>query len=84
MILFFLAITTVEGILQRTVAGLKQDQPVRRVLDEEGANQIDEFCLKVEALNELKEPFTLVSKVIFRPNLNDGTFACVDCGFSRI
>ncbi|TRY71639.1 hypothetical protein TCAL_05293, partial [Tigriopus californicus] len=54
------AITTVEGILQRTVAGLKQDQPVRRVLDEDGANQIDEYCLKVEALGELKEPFTLI------------------------
>lgn len=52
-------ISTVEGILQRTVAGLEQDQPVRRHLDPEGAEQIDEFVSRIQTVLRLGQPFTL-------------------------
>ena len=57
---FLAAITTVEGILERTVAGLTQDQPVRRHMDPEGADQIDAYVAKIKDLTELKEPFHVV------------------------
>ena len=41
-------ISTVEGILARTVAALEQDQPVRRHMDPEGAEQIDKFVAKIQ------------------------------------
>nr|CAG4640886.1 EOG090X06TU [Eulimnadia texana] len=53
-------ITTVEGILDRSIAGLEQDQPVRRALDPEGAEKIDEFVQKLKNLRALDTPFTLV------------------------
>ena len=52
-------ISTVEGILQRTVAGLEQDQPVRRHMDPEGAEQIDKFVSKIQDVLQLGQPFTL-------------------------
>lgn len=52
-------ISTVEGILQRTVAALEQDQPVRRHLDPEGAEQIDKFVSKIQDVLQLGQPFTL-------------------------
>ena len=52
-------ISTVEGILQRTVAALEQDQPVRRHLDPEGAEQIDQFVSRIQRVLGLGEPFTL-------------------------
>jgi len=52
-------ITTVEGVLQRTKAGLMQDQPVRRHVDPEGAAQIDEYVLKIDEVMLLKSPFSL-------------------------
>ena len=51
--------STVEGVLQRTVAGLEQDQPVRRHLDPDGAAQIDEFLGRIRACLALASPFTL-------------------------
>ena len=45
-----LAITTIEGVLKRTIAGLTQDQPVRKHLDPEGARQIDAYVAKIEDL----------------------------------
>jgi len=54
-------VTTVEGIINRAVAGLEQDQPARREQHLEVAQQIDQF---IDTLNELKnvnKPFTLVS-----------------------
>ena len=58
----FAAITTVEGILERTAAGLEQDQPVRKALDPEGAAQIEGYLLKIADLRELKTNFTVVRK----------------------
>lgn len=52
-------ISTVEGILQRTIAALEQDQPVRRHMDPDGAEQIDKFVAKIQDTLSLHEPFTL-------------------------
>ncbi|NXJ79269.1 ZPR1 protein, partial [Trogon melanurus] len=53
-------LTTVEGIIDRAVAGLEQDQPVRRATDEEVARKIDEFIGKLKQLKEVHSPFTFV------------------------
>lgn len=52
-------VTTVEGILSRSIAGLEQDQVLRRIQHPEAAEQIDNFIEKLEALKVLKTPFTL-------------------------
>ena len=56
----FSAITTVEGVLKRTIAGLTQDQPVRKHMDPEGAAQIETYVAKIEDLLGLKQPFHVV------------------------
>ncbi|XP_046543972.1 zinc finger protein ZPR1-like [Haliotis rubra] len=53
-------LTTVEGIIQRAVEGLNQDQVLRRIQHPEIAAQIDAFVDKLEKLREMKEPFKLV------------------------
>jgi len=52
-------VTTVEGVLQRTITGLAQDQPVRRHLHPEDAASIDAYIQRVEALLTVTTPFTL-------------------------
>jgi len=52
-------ITTIEGVLQRTIAGLEQDQPVRRHMDPDGAKQIDDYVIKIQDILKLREPFTV-------------------------
>ncbi|MCP9262753.1 Zinc finger protein ZPR1 [Dirofilaria immitis] len=52
-------ITTVEGILQRVITGLNQDQNRRRQSYPESAEKIDEFIKRVERLINLQEKFTL-------------------------
>ena len=59
-------VTTVEGILNRIIEGLNQDQPVRKHMDPEGAAQIDDYVRKVE-----EELLTLNS--CFHLILNDPT-----------
>lgn len=54
------ALSTVEGLLDRAVAGLEQDQPVRRATDPEVAEKIDEFIQKLRKLKEVESGFTLV------------------------
>ncbi len=55
--------TTVEGILRRTLEGLRQDQPVRRITHPEDAEQIDRYCERIEEeLLKVKEPFDMVRK----------------------
>lgn len=54
-------ITTVEGIIDRSIRGLEQDQNIRRVDHPETAKQIDEFVQKLQSLKELTSPFTIVS-----------------------
>ncbi|KZC12656.1 Zinc finger protein ZPR1, partial [Dufourea novaeangliae] len=53
-------ITTVEGILERTIAGLEQDQPDRRENYPDAAAQIDQFVEKLRSLKLLKAPFTII------------------------
>eukprot|EP00090_Calanus_glacialis_P037142 TRINITY_DN6369_c0_g1_i1.p1 TRINITY_DN6369_c0_g1~~TRINITY_DN6369_c0_g1_i1.p1 ORF type:complete len:448 (-),score=170.81 TRINITY_DN6369_c0_g1_i1:80-1423(-) len=53
-------ITTVEGVMERTISGLEQDQPVRRHMDPEGAKQIDDYIVRMRATLKLAEPFTVL------------------------
>jgi len=52
-------LTTIEGILDRAVQGLEQDQVVRRALDPPLADQIDAFVTKLKTLKSGESPFTL-------------------------
>lgn len=52
-------VTTVEGIIERVVSGLEQDQEPRRKDHPEVAAQIDAFIDKLRGLKDLKKPFTL-------------------------
>ena len=60
-----------EGVLQRTVTALEQDQPVRRHMDPEGAAKIEEYVAKINDLLEVRIPFHIVSAILF---LNLGFF----------
>jgi len=53
-------ITTVEGILTRTLTGLEQDQPVRKHMDPDGYQQIEEFAQKIKNLLEMENEFRIV------------------------
>lgn len=52
-------LTTIEGILDRAIQGLEQDQVIRRALDPALADQIDEFVGKLKSLKSAETPFTL-------------------------
>lgn len=54
------SLSTIEGLLDRAVSGLEQDQAVRRAADPEVADKIDEFILKLKKLKEVENEFTLV------------------------
>ncbi|XP_023147391.1 zinc finger protein ZPR1 [Amphiprion ocellaris] len=54
------SLSTIEGLLDRAVAGLKQDQAVRRAADPEVADKIDEFIQRLKKLKEVENEFTLV------------------------
>lgn len=58
---YFAEVTTVEGIIDRSIRGLEQDQPTRKKQHPEAALQIDDFIKKLQALKELSSTFTLVS-----------------------
>uniref|UniRef100_A0A8C9EHE5 Zinc finger protein 259 n=1 Tax=Pavo cristatus TaxID=9049 RepID=A0A8C9EHE5_PAVCR len=53
-------LTTIEGVIDRAVMGLEQDQPVRRATDKEVASKIDEFISKLKQLKEVHSPFTFI------------------------
>lgn len=53
-------LTTVEGMIDRAVEGLNQDQVLRRIQHPEVAEQIDKFMEKLLELKTLKSPFHLV------------------------
>lgn len=53
-------VTTIEGIIDRSVAGLEQDQPVRRIEHPDAAAQIDAFVEKLRNLKLVETPFTIV------------------------
>ncbi|KAM3830736.1 zinc finger protein ZPR1 isoform 1-T1 [Vipera latastei] len=53
-------LTTLEGILDRAIAGLEQEQPQRRKMDTEVAGKIDEFISKLRGLKEMESAFTFI------------------------
>ncbi|XP_075222038.1 zinc finger protein Zpr1 [Lycorma delicatula] len=53
-------VTTVEGVLDRTITGLSQDQEFRRVEHPEAAEQLDKFIDKIQHLKELSSDFTMI------------------------
>ncbi|XP_055306046.1 zinc finger protein ZPR1 [Sitodiplosis mosellana] len=53
-------VTTIESIINRSIAGLEQDQPVRRVQHPDAAAQIDAFVEKLRSLKSVDTPFTIV------------------------
>lgn len=53
-------ITTIEGIIDRSIAGLEQDQPVRRIEHPEVATQIDAFTESLRKLKAVETPFNIV------------------------
>lgn len=53
-------VTTIEGIISRSIAGLEQDQPVRRIEHPDDAAQIDIFVEKLRNLSSGETPFTIV------------------------
>lgn len=53
-------VTTVEGVIDRSVEGLEQDQPARREEDPEAAAQIDAFLNKLKDLKTVASPFTFI------------------------
>ncbi|XP_070808593.1 zinc finger protein ZPR1 [Pituophis catenifer annectens] len=53
-------LTTLEGILDRAIAELEQDQPDRRKMDTEVAGKIDEFISKLKSLKEVESAFTFI------------------------
>lgn len=53
-------ITTIEGIIERTINGLEQDQPERREKYPDSAAQIDQFLEKLRKLKSLDESFTII------------------------
>ncbi|XP_070156376.1 zinc finger protein ZPR1 [Polyergus mexicanus] len=53
-------ITTIEGIIDRSVRALEQDQPRRREEFPDNADEIDLFISKLNALKILDEPFTII------------------------
>lgn len=54
------SLSTVEGLLDRAVSGLEQEQPARREADPEVAARIDEFIRKLRNLKDVEEEFTFV------------------------
>ncbi|CAB1316604.1 unnamed protein product [Coregonus sp. 'balchen'] len=54
------SLSTIEGLLDRAVAGLEQDQPLRNATAPEVAVKIDEFIDKLKKLKEGESGFTLV------------------------
>lgn len=52
-------LSTVEGILQRSIEGLNQEQPIRRALHPDLAEKIDSFIEKLKDLLLVKTPFVL-------------------------
>ncbi|PSN56885.1 Zinc finger protein ZPR1 [Blattella germanica] len=53
-------ITTIEGVIDRAISGLEQDQPLRKIQNPDIASQIEEFLGKLQNLKSLEKPFTMV------------------------
>ncbi|CAH1363707.1 unnamed protein product [Tenebrio molitor] len=53
-------VTTVEGVINRSIVALEQDQIIRKVQHPETAAQIDIFLQKLQELKDVKTPFTVI------------------------
>ncbi|XP_031573662.1 zinc finger protein ZPR1-like isoform X2 [Actinia tenebrosa] len=53
-------ISTIEGLITRAVAGLEQDQPVRRHMDPESAKKIDAFLVELKKCLEVETPYIVI------------------------
>lgn len=53
-------VTTVEGIFERSITGLEQDQDRRRIDNPEAAKTIDDFVVALKKLRTMETPFTLI------------------------
>lgn len=70
----FVEVTTVEGIIARAIAGLTQDQEIRRSQHPEAADQIDGFVAKLQSLQTLETPWSLEledisGRILYEPRL---------------
>ena len=52
-------LTTVEGLIQKSIEGLSQDQPLRKVLNEELYTQIESVIQTLQSYTDNAQPFTL-------------------------
>ncbi|XP_037044909.1 zinc finger protein ZPR1 [Bradysia coprophila] len=82
-------VTTLEGIIDRAVQGLEQDQPVRRIDHPESAKQIDDFVESLKALKLVESPFNIVFEdisgncFIENPSAPQTDSGCVTTHFVR-
>lgn len=82
-------ITTLESIIDRSVNGLNQEQPLRRIEHPEVAEQIDAFIAKLEKLKLVESPFTLIFEDISgncrieNPNVPHADHAVTTTHFNR-
>ncbi|XP_039258195.2 zinc finger protein ZPR1-like [Styela clava] len=53
-------LTTIEGVMDRAVRGLEQEQPVRRIMDPATAEKIDAFVKKLKELQTREKPFKMI------------------------
>lgn len=51
------SLTTIEGVIDRAVRGLEQEQPVRRIMDPATAEKIDNVVKKLNDLRTREKPF---------------------------
>ncbi|MBN3283705.1 ZPR1 protein, partial [Polyodon spathula] len=54
------SLSTVEGLIDRAVSGLEQDQALRKATAPEVAAKIEEFIEKLIKLKDVETPFTLI------------------------
>lgn len=82
-------VTTLEGVIDRAIQGLEQDQPVRRIDHPESAKQIDDFVDSLKTLKLVKSPFHLILEdisgncFIENPNAPQADTACLTTHFIR-
>merc|ERR1712002_407192 len=72
------SLTTVEGILENAAAGLEEQQPVRRIMQPEIAEKIDEVIGKLTKYRSGEIPFTLVLEDISGNSFIENPFAPQD------
>lgn len=53
-------LSTLEGVMQRSIDGLLQEQPVRKVMDPKNAEKIEEFVGKMKKLMCVERPFSVI------------------------